>query len=86
MRATLIRGTIAVLALALAWFFGTRTLSRLLGRFAAVRLATLPTSPLHWDPSLLKIGDLFIYLHNYDRADTPAMDLHFYADAGDTLR
>jgi hypothetical protein len=81
----LLRGGIIVLALILAWFFGTPTLSRLAGRVAAVRLATLPTSPLDWNPSRLKIGDVFIYFHNYDRADTPSMDLHFYADAGDRV-
>jgi hypothetical protein len=55
-RSFLIRGSIAVILLAVLWFFTSRWCSLLVDQFYTPRLATLQSTPLGWNGVWLQFG------------------------------
>jgi len=55
-RSFLIRGSIAVILLAVLWFFTSRWCSLLVDQFYTPRLATLQSTPLGWNGVWFQFG------------------------------
>jgi hypothetical protein len=76
-RPILIWSIVAMVCLLVAWLAAGRRIALLLDRFAIVRLAKLPTSPLEYDLSSLRIGDVPLTLAG---TDYRPMDLSVQSD------
>ncbi len=62
MRSLLIRGGIAIAALAVLWLFAARSLSLLVDQIATARVASLAASPLAWNGAYFVIGSRILGL------------------------
>ena len=81
MRAILIRWTIALAGVAIAWLLGARQLSLLLDRWFTPRLYALPVSPLAYSLDTLSIGTLPLDFY----ADVRTIGVHVYCDSGNRV-